>query len=38
MDVKFGVTRRDEQDAEGNILVRVGKCNVRLKEPTLEAS
>lgn len=38
MDVKFGVTLRKEQDTEGNILVKEGTSNVRLKVPTLGSS
>jgi len=38
MDVKFGVALREEQDTEGNILVKEGTSNVRLKGPTLGSS
>jgi hypothetical protein len=38
MVVKFGVTLREEQDTEENILVKEGTKNVRLKGTTLGAS
>jgi hypothetical protein len=31
MEVKFGVTLREEMDTKGNILVKVGTNNGRLK-------